>query len=356
MKQEVGLTIIDTIIGFDLDDGWYSFYCRDCYKKVTKNDDIDAGPFHCDDCGFVSDVFGKIRIVVRVQDESGSSSFVLFERHVKDLIRRGNQWLMEKIAKDQGRQQIRDEFKILLNKKVLAEVFKWSPNHQHHTINDNDTPINKPNKENTNSVHDDNLDVVELEVVTPSSSTGKRLIEIDANSDSLEWSSSKTRIVHMLPSSVYPVSDEAVTSGGVVYFLLSNEAVTSGGVIYFLLSNDTILRFDIYSEEHILIFSPSIINDFRPYASRLIKFHGKLGYFSVSGDHLWAICVFIQNRWIKVDVSNYNECAHEWWDYRNSTLYFFNGNTIEYVVLAHPSQQVFSIRSDIHKLTIPSRY
>ncbi|CAH1445074.1 unnamed protein product [Lactuca virosa] len=223
-NEEVGLTIIATIIGFDMDDGWYSFCC-DCSKKVTKNDDdVDAGPFHCDGCRFVSDVFGKIRIVVRVQDESGSSSFVLFERHVKDLIHRGNQWLMEKIAKDQGRQQIPDEFKILLNKKfvfkvqismfnlqnnyrvytvhkltdderVLAEVTKRSPNHQHHNINDNGIPINKPNKENTNSVHDDNLDVVDLEAVTPSSSTGKRPIEIDANTDSLEWSSSKTRAV-----------------------------------------------------------------------------------------------------------------------------------------------------------------
>ncbi|CAI9270623.1 unnamed protein product [Lactuca saligna] len=203
-NEEVGVTIIATIIGFDMDDGWYSFYCRDCSKKFTKNDDdVDAGPFHCDGCGFVLDVFGKIRIVVHVQDESDSSSFVLFEHH------------------DQGRQQIPDEFKILLNKKfvfkvqismfnlqnnyraytvhkltdderVLDEVTKRSPNHQHHNINDNDTPINKPNKENTNSVHDDNLDVVDLEVVTPSSSTGKRPIEIDANTDSLEWSSSKT--------------------------------------------------------------------------------------------------------------------------------------------------------------------
>ncbi|CAH1440220.1 unnamed protein product [Lactuca virosa] len=220
-NEEVGLTIIATIIGFDVDDGWYSFYCRDCSKKVTKNyDDVDAGPFHCDGCGFVSDVHEKIRIVVRVQDESVSSSFVLFERHAKDLIHRGNQWLMEKIAKDQGRQQIPDEFKILLNKKfvfkvqismfnlqnnyhaytvhkltdderVLAEIFKRSPNHEHQNINDNGTPINKPNKENTNYVHDGNLDVVDLEAATPSSSTGKRPIEIDANTDSLEWSSSK---------------------------------------------------------------------------------------------------------------------------------------------------------------------
>nr|KAJ0204514.1 hypothetical protein LSAT_V11C500236120 [Lactuca sativa] len=76
-----------------------------------------------------------------------------------------------------------------------------------------------------------------------------------------------------LPSSVYPVSDEAVTSGSAVYFLLSN---------------DTILRFDIYSEEHILIFAPSTINELKPYASRLIKFHGKLGYLSISGDSSWS--------------------------------------------------------------------
>nr|KAJ0222451.1 hypothetical protein LSAT_V11C200056770 [Lactuca sativa] len=100
-----------------------------------------------------------------------------------------------------------------------------------------------------------------------------------------------------LPSSVYPVSDEAVTSGGVVYFLLSN---------------DTILRFDIYSKEHKLIFAPSIINDFKPYASRLIKFHGKLRYFFESGYRLWAIWVFIHSWWVKVDVSTYNEGAHEW--------------------------------------------
>nr|KAJ0205901.1 hypothetical protein LSAT_V11C500236140 [Lactuca sativa] len=183
--EEVGLTIITTIIGFDMDDGWYSFYCRDCSKKVTKNDDdVDADPFHCDGCGFVSDVFGKIMIVVRVQDESGSCSFVLFERHVKDLIHRGNQWLMDKIAKNNYRAYT--VHKLTDDERVLVEVTKRSPNHQHDNINNNGTPINKPNKENTNSVHDDNLDVVDLEAVTPSSSTGKRPIEIDANTDSLE--------------------------------------------------------------------------------------------------------------------------------------------------------------------------
>ncbi|CAI9271306.1 unnamed protein product [Lactuca saligna] len=292
-NEEVGLTIIATIIGFDMDDGWYSFYCRDCSKKVTKNhDDVDVGPFHCDGCGFVSDVFGKIRIVVRVQDESGSSSFVLFERHVKDLIHRGNQWLMDKIAKDQGRQQIPDEFKILLNKNdMLTEKVDY--------------------------------DYYNIELFS-----------------STTWQWREFQNIQ-LPSSVYPVSDEAVTSGGALYFLLSN---------------DSILRFDIYSEEHILIFSPSTINELKPYASRLINFQGKLGYLSISGDTSWAIWIFIHNRWVKVDDSTYNESAHEWWNYRNNTLYFFRGNTIEYEVPAHHSQQVFSIRSDFDTVTMPGRY
>nr|KAJ0216247.1 hypothetical protein LSAT_V11C300133810 [Lactuca sativa] len=132
-------------------------------KLVTKNDDdIDASPFYCDGCGFVSDVHGKI--VVCVQDESGSSSFVLFEHH------------------DQGRQQISDEFKILLNKKFVFKVkiymFNLQNNYYAYTIH----KLTDDERENTNYVHDDNLDVVDLEAVTPSSCTGKCPIEIEVAS------------------------------------------------------------------------------------------------------------------------------------------------------------------------------
>ncbi|CAI9297151.1 unnamed protein product [Lactuca saligna] len=121
-NEKVGLTIIATIIGFDMDDGWYSFYCRDCSKKITKNDDdVDASPFHYDGCAFVSDVFGKIRIVVRVQDESGSSSFVLFERHVKDLIHRGNQCNPSRLIFPSIR------FHHLLNLAPVVDVDSLSP-------------------------------------------------------------------------------------------------------------------------------------------------------------------------------------------------------------------------------------
>ncbi|CAH1425040.1 unnamed protein product [Lactuca virosa] len=137
-----------------------------------------------------------------VQDESGSSSFVLFERH------------------DQGLQNLPDEFKILLNRKfvfkvqislfnlennylaytvykltddesVLAKVFKRSPAYEQQIVDDDSTSVNMTNKEKSDSVHGDNLEVVDLESLTPSPNAGKRPIDIVATTDSLELSSSK---------------------------------------------------------------------------------------------------------------------------------------------------------------------
>nr|KAJ0200607.1 hypothetical protein LSAT_V11C600308030 [Lactuca sativa] len=143
-NEEIGLSIIATIIGV--------FY-----------------------------VFGKVRVVIRVQDETGSASFVLFDRHVKDLIHRGNHWLMEKISKDQGHQKIPDEFNTMLNMKfvfkvqiskfnlqnnyhaytvhkmtddglVVGAVFKHSHAYKESSIHSDGTPINKSIKEKSVSV------------------------------------------------------------------------------------------------------------------------------------------------------------------------------------------------------------
>nr|KAJ0184641.1 hypothetical protein LSAT_V11C900467990 [Lactuca sativa] len=114
----------------------------------------------------------RVRVVIRVQDETGSASFVLFDHSVKDLIHHGNHWLMEKISKDQGRQKIPDVFIMMLNKKfvfnvhiskfnlennyhtytvhkmtddelVVGAVFKHSPAYEENNIHSDGTPINK---------------------------------------------------------------------------------------------------------------------------------------------------------------------------------------------------------------------
>lgn len=41
----------------------------------------------------------RVKVVIRAQDELGSTSFMLFDCHVKDIIHHGKQWLMEKYQK-----------------------------------------------------------------------------------------------------------------------------------------------------------------------------------------------------------------------------------------------------------------
>nr|KAJ0223709.1 hypothetical protein LSAT_V11C200086030 [Lactuca sativa] len=205
---------------FRFGEGWYSFYCRDCSKNVTKNgDDSDGEPFNCNGCRVVSDVFGKVRVVIYVQDETGSASFILFDRHVKDLIHRCNHWLMEKISKDQGCQKIPDEFNTMLNRKfvfkvqiskfnlennyhaytihkmtddelVVGAVFKHSPAYEENNIHSDGTPKSYQ-QEKSVSVEGDNINVVYLDAVTPTSTSLKCPIEIATTIESFEWSSSK---------------------------------------------------------------------------------------------------------------------------------------------------------------------
>ncbi|CAH1426927.1 unnamed protein product [Lactuca virosa] len=195
------------------------YYLRFQIKNIDDIPDYneDGEPFNCNGCRGVSDVFGKVRVVIRVQDETESASFVLFDRHVKDLIHRGNHWLMEKISKDQGRQKIPDEFNTMLNRKfvfkvqiskfniennyhaytvhkmtddelVVGVVFKHSPAYEENNIHSDGTPINKSIKEKSVSVEGDNINVFDLDAVTTSL---KCPIEIVSTTESFEWSSSK---------------------------------------------------------------------------------------------------------------------------------------------------------------------
>nr|KAJ0214266.1 hypothetical protein LSAT_V11C400175370 [Lactuca sativa] len=166
------------------------------FKKVAKNDDDSvAEHFNCDGCGGVSEVYGKIKVVVRVQDESGSSSFLSFGHH------------------DQGLQNIPVEVKTLLNRKFVFKVqismFNLEKNYLAyivHKLIDDESILAKVFKrsptyeqqEKFDLVHGDNLEVVDLEAVTLSSSVDKRLIDIVATTDSLE------RSFKSLYSSYYP--------------------------------------------------------------------------------------------------------------------------------------------------------
>nr|KAJ0218177.1 hypothetical protein LSAT_V11C300141560 [Lactuca sativa] len=172
----------------------------------------------------------RVRVVIRVQDETGSASFVLFNHHVKDLIHHGNHWLMEKISKValyytillicthdkltvyyQGHQKIPDKFDMMLNRnfvfKVQISKFNLENNYHAYTVrkmtNDEFSNIHLHMKKTvfipmvlllnikSFSVEGDNINVVDLDAVTSTTTSLKRPIEIVTTTESFEWSSSK---------------------------------------------------------------------------------------------------------------------------------------------------------------------
>ncbi|CAH1433468.1 unnamed protein product [Lactuca virosa] len=74
---------------------------------------------------------------------------------------------------------------------VVGAVFKHSPAYEENIIHSDGTPINKSIKEKSLSVKGDNINVVDLDAVTPTTTSLKRPIEIVTTTESFEWSSSK---------------------------------------------------------------------------------------------------------------------------------------------------------------------
>ncbi|CAI9272768.1 unnamed protein product [Lactuca saligna] len=374
VHQEKTLIVVGTIKQLCVEGEWYCFTCIRCQQKVVRqilmhqDQSQDKEVFYCNISSCINKVISVVlsfKITIKVEDITGLASLTLYDSDVKKLIRKNAQELVHEFHKVGNNEIYPSALNILLEKKMAFKIQITYDNLNNKT---EDEYVSKilfvikpttsdakwipfPTSEYTatnfalvvissNPLH---FKVIRLSYTKPSDMLTEKVdydyYNIELFSSTM-WQWREFQNIQ-LPSSVYPVSDEAVTSGGALYFLLSN---------------DIILRFDIYSEEHILIFSPSTINELKPYASRLINFQGKLGYLSISGDTSWAIWIFIHNRWVKVDDSTYNESAHEWWNYRNNTLYFFRGNTIEYEVPSHHSQQVFSIRSDFDTVTMPGRY
>ncbi|CAI9281065.1 unnamed protein product [Lactuca saligna] len=142
---------VDTFVAFE--DYYLCFPIKNIddipdYNEVTKNgDDNDGEPFNCNGCGGVSDVFRKVRVVIRVQDETGSASFVLVDRHVKDFIHRNNHWLMEKKSKISkfNLENIYHAYtvhKMTDDDLVVGAVFKHSRAYEENNIQSDGTRIN----------------------------------------------------------------------------------------------------------------------------------------------------------------------------------------------------------------------
>nr|XP_043616047.1 uncharacterized protein LOC122587960 [Erigeron canadensis] len=206
-KKQIGLSIIETTTNIQDDVGWYYWSCRTCHKIVNRVDDeidvdSDGHPFVCGKCGYVSEVYGKVRVIIRVQDSTGYSSFVLFEDLIEKLINRSHTWLMEKISKDQNRQIFPEELNVLLEKKFVIKIqiswFNLENGYTSYTVHrctHDESVIEKvfigPSSNENNKVDtlSDDVDANDVEVATPTANARKRPIDIDEQSTVFDGSS-----------------------------------------------------------------------------------------------------------------------------------------------------------------------
>ncbi|GJT11497.1 transposon ty3-I gag-pol polyprotein [Tanacetum coccineum] len=99
-KGEVSVIVAIVVILIQEEEGWWYLGCRKCNKKVVRVDEVrdpkdkdtsasDKGSngFFCKTCNVpFSNVVTRFRMQCRVQDETGTASFILFEKDVKSLL------------------------------------------------------------------------------------------------------------------------------------------------------------------------------------------------------------------------------------------------------------------------------
>nr|XP_043611794.1 uncharacterized protein LOC122583457 [Erigeron canadensis] len=131
MRSPTSCVVIATIIKIHADDDWYYVACTKCGKKVDRSvttledgdtDVTQTATFDCGECGTVTDVYPRIKVQIRVQDDTGSISFVLFERDVTAYIGKPASVLLKKYKKIDDNGIYPEEFNSFINKRFAFKI------------------------------------------------------------------------------------------------------------------------------------------------------------------------------------------------------------------------------------------
>nr|XP_043634097.1 uncharacterized protein LOC122605253 [Erigeron canadensis]XP_043634098.1 uncharacterized protein LOC122605253 [Erigeron canadensis] len=138
-----GCVVVGTIISIQAENGWYYLACHKCSKKVervfTALDGIPKSKFECGECGVVTDVYGRIKLQVRVQDGTGTVFFILFQKDVTDFIGKKATDLLSKINQEDDFELFPEDFNMFINKrfafKIKVSDYNLKHNYRVYTVN-----------------------------------------------------------------------------------------------------------------------------------------------------------------------------------------------------------------------------
>nr|XP_043638077.1 uncharacterized protein LOC122609058 [Erigeron canadensis] len=140
--------VVATIIKIQAKNGWYYLAYAKCSKKVEcslaeiEDIDTDVAPsatFDYGECGKITDVYPRIKLQIRVQDDTGSASFVLFQRDVTAYINKPASMLLKKKSKVDDFELYPEEFKAFVDKrcafKIRVSDYNLKNNYRVYTVN-----------------------------------------------------------------------------------------------------------------------------------------------------------------------------------------------------------------------------
>ncbi|KAL2926569.1 Replication protein A 70 kDa DNA-binding subunit B [Bienertia sinuspersici] len=123
--QEVSTCVtLATIICIESSHGWWYKACKKDLKKIKEVDVEGKKRLWCDRCNaYVDDVNARFKLQIRVVDETGNASFVLFDREVAQIIGKSADQLRESChSKIDDEDSIPDELNKIMDKKYLFKI------------------------------------------------------------------------------------------------------------------------------------------------------------------------------------------------------------------------------------------
>ncbi|GJY65696.1 replication protein A 70 kDa DNA-binding subunit B [Tanacetum coccineum] len=140
ISEATGCVIIAKVLRIVADQGWYYMICNKCKSKANKSQTTNC--YNCGRCDEeVSDVYPRIKVQIRMQDETGSTSFWLFQQEICKLIDKSPGYLISKAKKDLDNTSYPEDLNVTLNKQYVlkVQVFGYNLNNIYHIFTANKT-------------------------------------------------------------------------------------------------------------------------------------------------------------------------------------------------------------------------
>ncbi|GAU39681.1 hypothetical protein TSUD_320930 [Trifolium subterraneum] len=103
---------------FDTDAGWFYQACTRCASRIT----FIVGQLYCDKCKMPRTAIPRFKVHLQVIDDTGSITFIMFDRVVSQVLGRTAQDLLDTMNNEGGSRSYPPELDVFVDKRMLFKV------------------------------------------------------------------------------------------------------------------------------------------------------------------------------------------------------------------------------------------